>query len=181
MNKNIIKAQADSIVRSSKAYNKPATYSEALETLANLYQFNDYNTFSAWLKANPDFSDKLTTEVNKRKVPLFTIHKVEKTTKYLSKPLSKKALKAKVINEDWVISETIKIGFYDLMGMDIDNFNDYAEAIILGDNAHSINLNGEDVSVVLTDIVYKVVGHFSGSDYEAGEVLVEVNAVLDVM
>lgn len=181
MTKDIIQAQAESIVRSSKAYNKPVTYSEALETLAQLYQFNDYNTFSAWLKATPEFAEKLTTEINKRKVSLFTTEKVEKPTKHLSKPISKKAIKAKIANEDWIINETIKVGFYDIMGMDIDTFNDYAEETILGNNAHGLKIEGEDVSVVLTDISYKVVGHVPGFDYDAGEVLVEVNAVLDIM
>lgn len=181
MKKDIIKAQADSLMRSFKTYNKSLTYSEALETLAQLYEFKDYNTFSDWMKKNPDFATKLTTQVNNKKLSLFVTEKPAKATKYLSKPISKKVLAAKIANKDLDIKETIIVGFFDLMEMNIDSFNDYAQENILGDNAYNINSENEDLSVVLTDIRYNVVGHVKGEGYDAGNVLVEVHGVLDVM
>lgn len=180
MKKDIIKSQTNSIIRSAKKFaNKTLTYCEALEILSNLYGFENYNVFSAWQKENSDFFVNLTTEVNNKIIPLFT-QKIVDEKKYLTKPLSKKNISAKIKNEDFNIKEIIAVSLSDLLSWDMENLNDYADNQILGNNAYINNEENDSLTATLTDLSYKVVGHIEGIGYVGGQVLIEINAVLEI-
>lgn len=89
----------------------------------------------------------------------------------VNKPLNKKALK-KCEDSKGVFRCRLLVELNDIIGTDIDAFNDMIEDRVIGEDG-----------VYLTDIGYAVVGHRPPESTELsttnGEVLIEVTAVLD--
>lgn len=88
------------------------------------------------------------------------------TLKPIKRPMTLAEVR-RAIDADNRVKAVVAFDLHDLTDNDIEGFNDLAESRIL---THGI----------LSDIGYTIVGHVPASDNGAGEVLIEVDAEVDL-
>lgn len=84
----------------------------------------------------------------------------------INQPLTLEQVRA-LCGEDHRIKVVVPFDLYDLIDHDLEGFNDLAESRILECG-------------ILCDITYKVVGHTPPTDDGSGDVLIEVQAEVDL-
>lgn len=146
-----------------------------------------YWTSTEWEEAPAEVMGAIMGALNggKRTIPPFPQTTVEKKkpktddVKYLKKPLSKKAIKDIINNQEGSLLEVVPMELGDLIDYDIEGLNDMFEELILGEDRPNIKIDGEEVSVHLSDIYYRVAGCIPANANNSGSVLVEVSASLE--